>query len=96
MRQAAKDAIRLGRDVRGGRVSHSKIESTGELRIDGRDMGLVFLAAREHCDPRFRMAPYLPPLLGPRSVEADPGTFHMRVLQMLQTLFKLRSINSEL
>ena len=47
-------------------------------------------------DPRFRMAPYLPPLLGPRSVEADPGTFHMRVLQMLQTLFKLRTINSEL
>jgi hypothetical protein len=45
-------------------------------------------------DPHFRMAPYFPPPFGPRSVEADPATFHLRVLQMLRTFFVGK--NSEL
>jgi hypothetical protein len=38
-------------------------------------------------DPRVAMGWYGPPF-GPRSVEADPGTYHLRVLQMLETFFR--------
>ncbi len=51
-------------------------------------------------DPRFGMVPYVWPPVGSRSVESDPMTYHLRVLQMLWTFFegpqKLRTMNSEL